>query len=133
MTSQTKIDESVFGDLGLSRSLKSTETESEKLRRRHKSTSDIGLKRAATLQEYDIKVRHQSSDIDHLQLSGALAAKVSKEMEQDKNNEGSEKSRLSGSYMKPGHSTILETNETANKTDIGMYLKNCRLSCFPPC
>ena len=118
MTSQTKMDESVFGDLGLSRSLKSTETESEKLRRRHKSTSDIGLKRAATLQEYDIKVRHQSSDMDHLQLSGALAAKVSKEMEQDKNNEGSEKSRLSGSYVKPGHSTILETNETANKTDI---------------
>ena len=84
MTSQTKIDESVFGDLGLSRSLKSTETESEKLRRRHKSPSDIGLKRAATLQEYDIKVRHQSSDMDHLQLSGALAAKVSKEMGQDK-------------------------------------------------
>ena len=119
MTSQTSIDEGMFGDLGLSRSLKSTENETEKMHRRHKSASDIGLKRAATLQEYDIKLRHHSSDIDHLQLSEALSAKISKEIEQNnKDSEGADKNnRLSGSLMKPGHSTILEASETVNKTE----------------
>ena len=120
MTSQTTIDESVFGDLGLSRSLKAAETDSEKLRRRHKSTSDIGLKRAATLQEYDTKWRHQSSDVDHLQLSNALSAKVSMEMEQEKSGgESSDKtsSRLSGPSVKPGHSTIMESGQEAASTN----------------
>ena len=116
MTSQTTIDESVFGNLGLSRSLKTSESDSEKLRRRHKSTSDIGLRRAATLQEYDAKLRHQSSDMDNLHLSNALSAKVSKEMEQEKSGgESSEKtnSRLSGASVKPGHSTIPESGQEA--------------------
>ena len=113
MTSQTTIDENVFGDLGLSRSLKSSEIDREKLRRRHKSASDIGLQRAATLQRYDTKLRHQSSDLDHLQLSNALSAKISQEMEQGKAREGSEKgnSRSSGPSIKPGHSTILESRQ----------------------
>ena len=116
MTSQSTIDEGLFGNLDVSLSLKAEDTEREKLRRRHKSSSDVGLRRAATLQEYDTKLRHQSSDMDHLQLANALSAQVSEEMEKTKG--GSEKgSRLSGASMKPGHSTIIESGQEGDKPE----------------
>ncbi len=117
MTSQTTIDESVFGDLGISRSLKAGEVrDSEKLRRRHKSASDSGLRRAATLQEYDVKLRHHSSDLDHLQMSNALSAKVAQSIEQGKEGAAGDRpgSRLSGPSVKPVHSTILEGGEAGD-------------------
>ncbi len=116
MTSQTTIDESVFGDLGISRSLKSAESESEQLRKRHKSASDGGLRRAATLHEYDVKTRHYSSDLDHLQAANALSSRVALEVE--KNKDSTEKgSRLLGPSIKPGHSTILESGEAGESKD----------------
>ncbi len=123
MTSQTTIDDSVFSDMNLSRSLnmKSSQSpkESEK-RRRHKS-ADM-KKKGVPGQEEDSeesRPRHQSGDMDHLQLSNALSAKVSKELEAE--GKGSQKNaKLSGPSMKPGHSTILENGmEGENRTSGG--------------